>query len=147
MVRRLGRGASLTLQVSCCLSARFSTLQAPCCVEKLLPGWLSSHAGAWPAWLRGSFCQAGLARRPEVGASLASRKALCFFHFIFCGKLFAGPPVFAHRTDGASSALYWIDQRKKLDCYVCRLTLRPPWSKERTRVLESLHVLLFLCAS
>ena len=28
-------------------TCRLSTLPAPCCVEKLLPGWLSSHAGAW----------------------------------------------------------------------------------------------------
>ena len=28
-------------------TCRLSTMPAPCCVEKLLPGWLSSHAGAW----------------------------------------------------------------------------------------------------
>ena len=28
-------------------TCRLSTMSAPCCVEKLLPGLLSSHAGAW----------------------------------------------------------------------------------------------------
>ena len=80
-------------------TCRLSTLPAPCCVEKLLPRWLSSHAGAWSHGFDSNSVEECLVGTLGLGASLTLQV------FLLSLSTFLNPASTPER--GASPA-FWI---------------------------------------